>query len=72
MVVPLGMDQCHVMTLWKLLSTIVFSRTGLGAQVNLRGHLLLTTLVMDGYELLLDMLIPEELGHECNKVQVYG
>ena len=72
MVMPLDMGQCHITTLWMLLSMIVFSRTGLGAQVNLREHLTLTTFVMDGYKLLLYILIPEELGHKCGKVLVYG
>ena len=61
-----------IMTPWKLLSMIVFGRTGLGAQVNLRGCLPPTTLVTDGYELLQHILIPEELGHKCARSQSMG
>ena len=72
MVMPLDMGQCHITTLWMLLSMIVFSRTGLGAQVDIREHLPLTTLVMDGYKLLLYILIPEELGHNVARPQSLG
>ena len=72
MVMSPGMGQCHIMTPWKLLSMIVSSGTGLEAQVNFRGCLPLTTLVMDRYNLLWDVLILEELGHKCHKVPISG